>query len=269
MTPLLLISLAIIGYLTSTALVVFGLSKSEKSAWLIRYPLLPAWLAFILHSFDTVQHLVTPVGLNLNFFIAASLVSAIVVLLFLLASLTSPIEKLAIAILPIAATMIGLEAAMPLKSHILENSAWQMDTHVLTSIIAFSLFNIAAFQALLLAFQNYHLRRHNPNRLVLSIPSLQTMESLLFKMLGVGMILLSVSLLTGFMFIDDLFAQHLAHKTVLSILAWIVFGVLLTGRLRYGWRGQTAIRGTLIGFVTLALAYFGSKMVLELILKRV
>ena len=165
--------------------------------------------------------------------------------------------------------MIGLEVAILLEPQILENSAWQMDTHILTSIIAFSLFNIAAFQALLLAFQNHHLRHYNPNRLVLSIPSLQTMESLLFKMLGAGMIFLSIALVSGFVFIEDLFAQHLVHKTVLSILAWIVFGVLLTGRIRYGWRGKTAIRGTLIGFVALSLAYFGSKIVLELILKRV
>lgn len=269
MPPLLLISIAIIGYLTSTALVIAGLTKTGKSAWPIRHPLILAWLAFFTHCIDTVDRLFTPTGLNLNIFIAASLISAIVVLLFLLAALTHPIEKLAIAILPIAATMNGLEAIMPLNPQILENSAWQMDTHILTSIIAFSLFNIAAFQALLLALQNHHLRSHNPHRLVLSIPSLQTMESLLFQMLGVGMIFLSISLLTGFMFIEDLFAQHLAHKTVLSILAWIVFGVLLTGRLRYGWRGQTAIRGTLIGFVSLSLAYFGSKMVLELILKKV
>ncbi|MGR9099977.1 MAG: cytochrome c biogenesis protein CcsA, partial [Gammaproteobacteria bacterium] len=61
----------------------------------------------------------------------------------------------------------------------------------------------------------------------------------------------------------------LVHKTVLSIIAWVVFFVLLMGRIRYGWRGQTAIRWTIAGFVLLLLAYFGSKLVLELILKRV
>jgi ABC-type uncharacterized transport system permease subunit len=59
------------------------------------------------------------------------------------------------------------------------------------------------------------------------------------------------------------------HKTVLSIIAWFIFSGLLLGRLRYGWRGSTAIQGTLIGFVLLLLAYFGSKLVLELILKKV
>jgi ABC-type uncharacterized transport system permease subunit len=94
------------------------------------------------------------------------------------------------------------------------------------------------------------------------------MESLLFQMLAAGVAFLTISLISGFIFIEDLFAQHLVHKTVLSILAWIIFSGLLVGRSRYGWRGSTAIKWTLIGFVSLLLAYFGSKMVLELILNR-
>lgn len=94
------------------------------------------------------------------------------------------------------------------------------------------------------------------------------METLLFQMLGAGIIFLTISLISGFLFIEDLFAQHLVHKTVLSLLAWVIFSGLLIGRSRYGWRGQTAIQWTLIGFVLLLLAYFGSKLVLELILQR-
>jgi len=97
---------------------------------------------------------------------------------------------------------------------------------------------------------------------------LQTMEALLFQMLAAGFVMQSLSLATGFMFVEDLFAQHLVHKTVLSILAWFVFAILLWGRWRYGWRGKTAIRWTLGGFVSLLLAYLGSKMVLELVLGR-
>ena len=83
-----------------------------------------------------------------------------------------------------------------------------------------------------------------------------------------GFILLSVGLLTGFLYLEDMFAQHLVHKTVLSMVAWIAFAVLLWGRFRFGWRGRTAIRWTLIGFAVLMLAYFGSKAVVELILQR-
>jgi ABC-type uncharacterized transport system permease subunit len=82
-------------------------------------------------------------------------------------------------------------------------------------------------------------------------------------------VLLTVSLVTGFVFLENLFAQHLAHKTILSMAAWGVFAVLLWGRMVHGWRGQTAIRWTLSGFAALLLGYFGSKVVLELILHRV
>jgi ABC-type uncharacterized transport system permease subunit len=139
----------------------------------------------------------------------------------------------------------------------------------LSSIISFSLLNIAALQAGLLAVQDKQLRSHNPKRIILALPPLQAMETLLFQMIGAGLCFLTVSLISGFIFIDDLFAQHLVHKTVLSIIAWFIFTGLLLGRCRYGWRSDTAIKWTLIGFVLLLLAYFGSKLVLELILKRV
>jgi len=87
-------------------------------------------------------------------------------------------------------------------------------------------------------------------------------------MIGVGFALLTLALVTGVLFLQDIFAQHLVHKTVLSIMAWCVFALLLWGRWRFGWRGRVAIRWTVGGFVFLMLAYFGSKLVLELILKR-
>jgi len=91
---------------------------------------------------------------------------------------------------------------------------------------------------------------------------------MLFEMIGAGFALLTLALLSGFAFLEDMFAQHLVHKTVLSTLAWLMFGGLLLGRFRYGWRGKTAIIWTLSGFATLILAYFGSKMVLEIMLRR-
>ena len=140
--------------------------------------------------------------------------------------------------------------------------------HILIAILAYSLLALAAVQAVLLAIQDYRLRHRQPGGFLRGIPPLTTMESLLFQMIGAGFILLSVTLLSGFFFLEDLFAQHLVHKTALSLIAWCVFAVLLWGRWRFGWRGRTAIRWTLSGFGFLALAFFGSKLVLELILRR-
>ena len=120
----------------------------------------------------------------------------------------------------------------------------------------------------MLAIQEHHLRNRQPGGYIRALPPLQVMERLLFQMIGTGFALLSAALLTGFFFLEDIFAQQLVHKTVLSIAAWVIFGVLLWGRWKFGWRGRTAIRWTLSGFIFLLLAYFGSKAVLELILTR-
>ena len=101
-----------------------------------------------------------------------------------------------------------------------------------------------------------------------SLPSVEALEAGTFQALTAGFAVLTLALFSGFVFVDNLFAQHLVHKTVLSCLAWVVFAVLLFGRWRFGWRGRTATNWALSGFALLGLAYFGSKIVLESILGR-
>ncbi|MFZ2311570.1 MAG: cytochrome c biogenesis protein CcsA [Methylobacter sp.] len=259
-----LATLSICTYLASALLIVRHAYQNSTQ----RTPIYLAWIAVWAHILYTVIAFQQNNGFNFSFISTASLISLIVALLLLIATLNKPVEKLGVVIFPVAATMLGLELNLPEKQHLLHTHNWEMNTHILTSIIAFSLLNIAALQAILLAIQDQQLKSHPPKRFIQSLPSLQTMESLLFQMLGTGLFFLTISLVSGFIFIDDLFAQHLVHKTVLSIVAWIIFSCLLIGRIRYGWRGQTAIRWTLTGFILLLLAYFGSKLVLEIILHR-
>ncbi len=233
-----------------------------------RSPLYLAWIAVFTHITYIAIGFEKNDSFNFSFISTAALVSLIVALLLLIATLNKPVEKLGIVIFPIAATMLALELNLPEKPHLLLTHNWQMSTHILTSIIAFSLLNIAALQAVLLAIQDQQLKSHPPKRFIQSLPPLQTMETLLFEMLGAGLFFLTISLISGFIFIEDLFTQHLVHKTVLSLIAWIIFSSLLIGRLRYGWRGKTAVHWTLSGFFLLLLAYFGSKLVLEIILHR-
>ncbi len=227
-----------------------------------------AWLGLILHACYIALIFLQYQDLNFSFFNVSALVALVIVALLLFAAMDKPVEKLGIAIFPLAAILVSLDMSFPEKTHPLSAHNWQMSIHILTSIIAFSLLNIAALQAILVAIQDRQLRSHQPKRLMLALPPLQAMETLLFQMIATGLFFLTVALLSGFIFIEDIFAQHLAHKTILSIIAWFIFSGLLTGRLRYGWRGNTAIQWTLIGFVLLLLAYFGSKLVLELILKK-
>ena len=112
------------------------------------------------------------------------------------------------------------------------------------------------------------MRRREFHGWLKALPPLVQLESLLFRTIAVGFGLLTATLLTGVLFVENLFAQHLVHKTVLSILSWLAFGALLYGRRRHGWRGAKAVRWTLAAMGLLVLAYFGSKGVLELVLHR-
>jgi len=127
---------------------------------------------------------------------------------------------------------------------------------------------MATIQAVILWFQNRELKNKQKRLWVNLLPPFQAMESLLFDLIITGFTLLTLALGFGFFTIEDFFAQHLAHKTAFSIISWFVYGSLLIGHYKFGWRGLKAIRFTLIGFLLLALGFIGSKFVLEMILGR-
>jgi ABC-type uncharacterized transport system permease subunit len=224
--------------------------------------------ALAVHALVLYRHVATQHGLDLQFVNALSLVSWLIALLWMLTALAQPVQNLALAILPLAAVTLLLQVLVPPHGERLEEAGLGIDLHILSSLLAYSVLSIAAVQAVLLAVQEKHLREKHPGGFVRALPPLQTMENLLFRMITVGFVLLSLALGSGLLFVEDIFTQHLVHKTVLSTLAWMVFASLLWGRWRFGWRGRTAIRWTLGGFLSLMLAYFGSKWVLEIILKR-
>lgn len=145
---------------------------------------------------------------------------------------------------------------------------WELTAHILLSMGAAALLMAAAITALLLVFLDRRLRSRRLRNLPSILPPLDALESVMFRLIGTGFVLLTLALLTGFIFVTNLFAQHLQHKTILSLVAWVIFGVLLVGRVRYGWRGRSAVYSTLTGFGILALAYFGSKFVLEYVFGR-
>ncbi len=222
--------------------------------------------ALLLHGTSLFLQLHATAGLTLDFFSAASLIAYAVILLTLLACLRIPVENLLLLLLPLGCLTVLLAQFLPSGTLTPINEGPGILAHILLSILAYGLLTMAVFQSLLLLLQNYQLKHKHPSGLIRNFPPLQTMESLLFGFLWAGWGLLSLSLLSGLLFIDNLFAQHLAHKTFLSCFAWVVFAVLLWGRSQLGWRGHKAIRWTLAGFCLLMLAYFGSKLVREFIL---
>jgi len=260
-----LTSISFLLYLVSS----FGLIKSIQNSRITKFSMLCAWLGALAHGGFIAVDIINKQGLDFSFFSIANFIALIIVFFLLLAALTKSVEKLGILLFPSAALFLLLHTLFPSDAPAMTDLSFEMLAHILTSISAFSLLAIAAVQALLLTLQNYYLKNHITGKFLQSLVSLQAMEALLFQMISVGVGFLSISLLSGFVFIDDLFAQHLVHKTILSLLAWVIFSCLLLGKKYYGWRGKTAITWTLYGFLSLVLAYFGSKLVLELILDRV
>ena len=267
MSTSLLAIAAVILYLASSLLLGLRLARGGSAAELAkRGPLSVGLCALILHGLVIYQFVVSNSGVNLGVFNALTLVAWLIALLLLISAFSQPIENLGIVILPVAAVTIFFALVFPAERLVTGEAPLGIEAHILTSILAYSILSIAAVQAMLLAVQDHHLRNRHPGGFIRALPPLQVMEALLFQMIWLGFILLSVALLTGLLFLEDLFAQHLAHKTVLSLASWGVFGVLLWGRHRFGWRGRIAIRWTLAGLIVLAIAYFGSKLVLEVML---
>lgn len=146
--------------------------------------------------------------------------------------------------------------------------SWQMRTHVSTSLFAYALLTAGVIVAIFALVQERRLRNARlPPTNQLFAP-LETTENLLALVTAGGFVVLALSVISGFTFVEDLFAQHLVHKTALSLLALVVFGVLLAGRQLAGWRGRRAVYLYLAGFALLCLAYFGSRIVLEELLGR-
>ena len=236
--------------------------KAMSAAALYRIATL---IAMTLQGFALYDQVVTVQGFAWGLFNVLSLTSLSVLFALMLVCLLQRIDALGIALLPLA-------ALCTLLSTINTPKPWQLPAHIqwhiLISVTGYAVLVLAACQAILLALQAHALRRLKPLPLLANLPSISAMETLLFQIIIVGFILLSLSLLSGVIFIDNFFAQHLAHKTAFSVLGWMAFGVLLIGRLVWGWRGSTALLYILIGLGMLLVGYFGSRLVLEFILQR-
>jgi ABC-type uncharacterized transport system permease subunit len=206
----------------------------------------------------------TPQGVIFGLANSASFASWMAAVLLLLSSISKPVHALGFLIYPLVALILLLGVLFPDTTN--KIIALNIASHVFLSIAAYALLALAVCQSVLLKIQKQHLHAKKINSFIDKFAPLETMEALMFQGLRIGFYLLSLSLLSGFIFIDDIFTQHLLHKTVLSLIAWLIFLVLFFGRKTLGWHGRRATNAIQIGFGVLLLAYFGSKFVLERLL---
>jgi ABC-type uncharacterized transport system permease subunit len=139
--------------------------------------------------------------------------------------------------------------------------------HIAIALSAYSLLFVAAVQAFVMVGLE---RKLHAGVTAQRTPPLLTLERYLFKLISLGFVLLTLTVISGLFFSEQVFGIpfKLTHKSGFSILAWFIFGTLLFGRWRFGWRGRRALSWILAGTLFLVFAYLGSKLVLEVFLQR-
>jgi ABC-type uncharacterized transport system permease subunit len=197
--------------------------------------------------------------------------AAIIGLLIAVAALASALRprlRGVAALLLVIAAVAEASFSEGARSFTMGRPGWELAFHVAMATTAFAFLTIGAALAVAQLAVDRRLRSRRPLGLLRILTPLESLESGCFHSILAGFGLLTLALVTGAFFVQNLLAQHLVHKVVLAVVAWLVFGVLLLGRWHFGWRGRKALRWTLVGYALLILSYFGSKLVLEDILGR-
>lgn len=233
-----------------------------QSGWSV---LILAAVALTFHAVDILLSIKYASGWDLSLFSALTMSSWLMACIALFIG-RNTIAHPGILIYPLTALSLLLKSIFPSEHNLIINDP-ALEWHILLSLSAYSVLALAAVQAGILALQEKQLHNHSKSRLSAQLNPLQTMETTLFQFITVGFALLTLSLVSGAIFVQDFWSQQLGHKTIFSLIAWIVFAILLWGRWQRGWRGKTAVRWSLIGFSFLLLAYVGSKLALEFFLQ--
>lgn len=220
-----------------------------------------------LHSISLYSVILTAGGIKLSLGNAASLIGLELAIIGLIAAVEPTLRGMSAGFLILGAMAAVMTDAGDAATE-LTTLTWQIQAHILVSITSYGLLTVGAIVAIYALLQERRLRAGQLTSLNHLFAPLETTERLLFGIAAAGFAGLVLAIFSGFTYVDDLFAQHLVHKTVFSLLAVLVFGTLLAGRFFAGWRGKRAINLYLGGFALLCLAYFGTRFVLEEILHR-
>ena len=261
--------LTVIAYVAATALTVRSMGPTQTRGK-IKLNVLRLIVVVGLFLHGSALAMVLGVGKSPNFALGTTVSSVawIIVMLFLVSSLRAPLTSLGILILPTAAiaTLVGWLYPGTLHAPALGSIAAKF--HLLIAGLSYGLLSLAVAQSILLFFLDRLIRNKHPAGFWLRFPPMETMEVILFRLIVAGFTLLTATLLSGMVFSDRLFGQAfvLNHHVTLTVLAWVSFGVLLGGHRFFGWRGRTAVNWTVSSFVILALGYFGTRFILEVLL---
>jgi ABC-type uncharacterized transport system permease subunit len=259
--------LVILLYLVAAAAALHAARREAPRAAFQEPSLYLAAAALAAHAAWLADALAPAGELSLGLADSASVMGLAIAAGGLLAVFAPRFRTVSAACFGAAALLAAGTGSMP-PPHEVAASGWPLAVHVVLAMGSAGMFAIAAILVVMLMLQDSALRGGRAGGWPATLPPVESLERALFSVISIGTAALTVAILAGLLFVTDLFAQHLVHKTVLAIAAWAIFTCLLFGRWRYGWRGRKAARYTIAGFVVLAIAYFGSKFVLEILLGR-
>lgn len=261
----------------------------------LRVAIVVAWIA---HAWLLRDAALLDGTWRFGFALALSATMWLAVALFWFESFVVSLVSVWLVILPLAALCALLPVWFPGSVELGRMSGadgryspW-LPAHLVVALAAYGLLTIAAVHAVFMAALDRWLHRTRgvawlggdeadelpggrrdriEQNMLAPLPPLLTMERILFRLIGVGFALLTLTVLTGVVFSEALLGMpmRLDHKTIFTMIAWATFGALLIGRVARGWRGKLALSWTLSGFALLILAYAGSRFVLEVVLHRV
>lgn len=236
----------------------------------------PLWISalllagIVIHAALLGASVFRPDAVHLGFSNAVSLIAWLSVSVYALTALRVPLPGIQGWVAGIAAIGVLFPLVFPDARAVPFSHTFGFRVHLVLSLLAYCLLFIAALQAVLMSAFEKKLHHGAAAAGMPGLPPLLTLESVLFKLIWAGFVLLTLALASGILFSEEVFGKvmSLTHKTFFALLSWLVFGALLAGRAIWGWRGQLAVRWTIAGFVMLLLAYVGSKFVLEILLHR-
>lgn len=256
--------IAAILYSLAIAMVVPGLV--QQAGIKTKTVFVSAALALMFHALLLHGLIHAGAGQNLSILNVASVISFIISLVMSIAMLKTRLWFLLPVVYSFAAINLLASNFLPgaFVTH-LENRPGLL-THITLALFSYSTLTIGALYALQLAWLDYKLKTKKAMAINPNLPPLMMVERQLFKIILIGTGLLTLTLVTGSIFLDDMFAKETAHKSILSFIAWIVYSVLLWGHYHKGWRGQKVTWYAVAGASLLTLAYFGSRFVREFIL---
>lgn len=255
---------AVILYTLSIGMIVPGLV--HQTGIRAKAVFVCAIFALTFHAFLLSDLIFSEAGQNLSILNVASLISFIISVVMSVAMLKTRLWFLLPVVYSFSA--INLLAATFLPSSFITHFETQpyLMMHISIALFAYSTLSIGALYAIQLAWLDHKLKNKMALAINPNLPPLMMVERQLFKIILIGNLLLTVTLLSGFSFIQDMFAQGKAHKAILSFIAWIIYTILLWGHYQKGWRGKKVTWFAVAGATLLTLAYFGSRFVKEVLL---